>query len=202
MKCGLILSLLITIPCMGQTKVTGEAKTAGPCSPAVTGSNNRFQITCKIDEKQGQKMLDILNKILTNQLDPNKVMEKLDEILKAVNPNLPVKTYVCNGTWRTIGPSATAATSFNIGGDDSVYQQMVRLNNTGQYADLLKACLAQIDSAPEWLTPRLFCGLAYLGTGDKVKAKAMLDEFDARTGPAYDTNGCRQASDHLHEQLK
>jgi hypothetical protein len=84
MKYGLVLSLLIAMPCMGQTKATGDAKTAGPCSPAVTGSNNKFQITCKIDEKQGQKMLDILNKILSNQLDPNAVMKKIDEMEASV----------------------------------------------------------------------------------------------------------------------
>jgi hypothetical protein len=38
-KYGLILYFLISIPCMGQTKISGEAKTSGPCSPAVVGSN-------------------------------------------------------------------------------------------------------------------------------------------------------------------
>ncbi len=35
-------------------------------------------------------MLDILNKILMNQLDPKTVTDKLDEILKAVNQRIPV----------------------------------------------------------------------------------------------------------------
>jgi hypothetical protein len=147
-------------------------------------------------------MLEILNKILANQLDPDAVMTKLDEILKAVNPNSPAKTYFCNGQWRIAGPGAHAGFEINMGGDDSAFQEMIRLNNSKQYAELLKTCLAQIRSEPEWLTPRLFCGLAYLGTGDKLKAKEMLAEFGSKTGPAYDVDACHQMSDYLHEALR
>ncbi len=147
-------------------------------------------------------MLDILNKILTNQLDPDVVMPKLDEILKAVNPNVPKKTYLCDGMWRTLGPGANTGLEVNMGGDSSAFQEMRRLNNSRQYADLLNACLAQIRSKPEWLTPRLFCGLAYIGIGDKSKAKEMLKEFDARTGPSYAVDGCAQMSEFLHKQLQ
>ena len=202
MRHGLALCLLIAIPCWSQTTSTGKAETTGTCSPAVTGSKNTFTISCGIDKKQGQKMLEIMNKILENQIDPDAVMAKLDEILKAVNPNVPAKIYFCNGAWRTAGPGARAALELNMGGDDSAFKDMVRLNNTGQYADLLKACLSQIHSAPEWLTPRLFCGLAYLGTGDKIKAKEMLTEFDAKTGPAYNVDACQQVSDYLHRILQ
>ena len=147
-------------------------------------------------------MLAILNKILADRLDPDAVMAKLDEILKAVNPNIPARTYFCDGKWRTAGPGQHAALEVYMGGDDSAFREMVRLNNSGQYAELLKVCLAQIGSAPEWLTPRLFCGLAYLGTGDKIKAKDMLAEFDSKTGPAYNADGCQQMSDHLHRMLQ
>jgi len=202
MKYGLILLMLIAVPCWSQTTTTGNADTKGPCSPAITGSSNIFTISCGISREQGQKMLNILNKILANQVDPETVMAKLDEILKAVNPNVPAKTYFCNGQWRTAGPGANAGFEITMGDDESSFQEMVRLNNTGQYADLLKSCAAQIRSAPEWLTPRLFCGLAYLATGDKAKAKEMLTEFDSKTGPAYDVDACRQMSDYLHGALQ
>jgi hypothetical protein len=198
---GLALSLLIATSCWSQT-ATGKAQTIGFCSPAVTGSKNTFRINCGISQKQGRKMLDILNKILANQLDPDAVMAKLDEILKAVNPNVPARTYFCDGQWRTAGPGADAALEVDMGGDDSAFQQMIRLNNSKQYADLLKACLTEIDSKPGWLTPRLFCALAYAGTGEKVRAKEMLTEFDAKTGPAYAVGACGQMSDYLHKQLQ
>lgn len=203
MRYSLVLLILLAIPCWSQTISTGKADTAGPCSPAVTGNDNQFRITCQgIGKEQGQKMLDILNKILANQLDPKAVMAKLDEILKAVNPNLPIKTYFCNGQWRITGPAANAGFQVSMGGDDAAFQDMIRLNNSAQYADLLKACLAQISSAPEWLTPRLFCGMAYLGVGNKLKAKELLTEFDSKTGPAYDIDACHQMSVYLHGQLQ
>lgn len=146
-------------------------------------------------------MLNILNKILSNQMDADAVLAKLDEILKAVNPNLPVKTYFCNGMWKTVGPSANAVMAINMGGDDSVFKTMTDLNNSGHFQDLIKLCLEQIQSKPEWLTSRLFCAVGYLGIGEVEKAKAMLAEFDAKTGPAYDADGCKQASDFLHSKL-
>jgi len=203
MKRGLIALMFCVCPyCWGQTARTGTAETKGPCSPAVTGDKNTFTINCGIDKKQGQRMLDILNKILANQLDPQVVMSKLDEILKDVNPNVPSKTYFCDGHWRTAGPGPHAGFEVSLGGDDSAFQQMIQFNNSRQYESLLKSCLAQMSSTPEWLTPRLFCGLAYLGTGDREKAKAMLAEFDSKTGPAYSVDACKQMSDYLHEQLK
>lgn len=86
MKYGLILSILIAVPCMGQTTATGEAMTSGPCSPAVTGSSNQFTINCQgVGKEQGAQFLEILNKIVNNQLDPKLVMAKLDEIQKGVS---------------------------------------------------------------------------------------------------------------------
>ena len=69
---------------MGQKTSTGPAETSGPCSPAVTGNNNTFNITCGIGQEQGRKMLSILNKILASQIDPDAVMAKLDEIQKGI----------------------------------------------------------------------------------------------------------------------
>jgi len=201
MRYALILSLLLAVPCLAQTTKTGGAKTTGPCSPAVSGSQNIFQINCGIDKQQGQKMIDILNKILANQLDPAAVMAKLDEILKAVNPNIPVKVYSCDGEWQTHGPAASAMFAIQSGGDRSAYLEMVNLYNSGQYTTVLKQCLDEIRSTPEWLTPRLFCGLAYLSLGNKDKAKAMLKEFDGKAGPGYTSDGCGQMADYLHKQL-
>jgi hypothetical protein len=123
MRYGLILLLLFAIPVYSQTVTTRRAETKGPCSPAVTGSGNQFTINCPgISKEQGHKMLEILNKILANQLDPKAVMDKLDEILKAVNPNIPAKTYFCNGQWQTAGPGAQAAFETTLDGDDSAFR--------------------------------------------------------------------------------
>jgi hypothetical protein len=78
-----LLFLLLAASCCAQT--TGNADTKGPCSPAVSGSGNRFTISCQgISKEQGDKMLQILNTILANQANSESITAKLDEILKAV----------------------------------------------------------------------------------------------------------------------
>ena len=135
----------------------------------------------------------VLNKILANQLDPDAVMKTLDEILHAVNPNAPVITYTCDGVRHSVGPSAQAAVEVGdvIPEYASAFHEMIQLNNSHEYSELLTHCLAQIQSTPQWLTPRLLCGLAYLGTGDVQNAKAMLFEFDTKIGPAYQVGACK-----------
>jgi hypothetical protein len=75
--------LLISSPCRGQN--TGSAETTGTCSPAVTGNNNQFTINCRgLSKEQGDKMISILNKIVEKQLDPEKVMVRLEEMQKSL----------------------------------------------------------------------------------------------------------------------
>ena len=56
-------------------------------------------------------------------------------------------------------------------------------------------------SAPEWLTPYLFCSLGNLATGNPQKAKELLNQYDSKKGPAYDSEPCKGASGFLHSQL-
>ncbi len=141
-----------------------SSTTSGPCSPVAPNNSGAITINCSgLSAKQGDQMLKILNKILTDRLDTDAVLKKLDEILHAVNPNLPAKTYFCNGQWKTVGPSAVAALSIETGGDDTAFQAMIRLNNAHEYSELLGLCQAQI------LSPKLFCAVAHLMTGKKIR---------------------------------
>jgi hypothetical protein len=76
--------LLLAVSLYGQGQNSGPATTRGACSPANTGNNNTFTITCGVGKEQGDALLQIINKILANQLDPNAVMSKLDEISSGV----------------------------------------------------------------------------------------------------------------------
>jgi hypothetical protein len=52
MRWPALLLLVFAAPCWGQTN-TGNAQTSGPCSPAVSGNNNRIYLNCagKIPKK-------------------------------------------------------------------------------------------------------------------------------------------------------
>jgi hypothetical protein len=81
----LVLCSCATMGFAQLSAVSGAATTRGTCSPANSGNNNTFTINCGIGKDQGDKMLAILNRILSSQIDPDTVMTKLDEIQKGVN---------------------------------------------------------------------------------------------------------------------
>jgi hypothetical protein len=203
-RSNFVLIFLLSLRCWTQA-TTGQASTDAPCSIANSGSDNKIQINCGIGKDQGQKMIAILNKILADRLDADVVMAKLDEILHAVNPNLPTKAYFCNGSWRSIGIGANSGMQMNANfAPDPSLAEMANLTNTNnQYEKLLKVCSFQIESNPDWLTPRLFCAIAYRSLGNTAKAKEMLEAYDARKGPAYDgDDNCKKISDFLHANLR
>ncbi len=190
--------------CQTASSVTQDAKNSS-CSNIIALAGD-VKVDCSSLTPAQQKIIEnipaVLHKILKNHLDTDAVMAKLDEILNAINPNLPVKTYYCEGDWKIIGPSASSSMMITTGGDASNLKELVSLYNAEQFSNLLKTCLADVHSMPEWLTPRIFCGLAYVGLGDKAKAKEMLAEFDSNTGPAYSDGTCKQASDELRRHLQ
>jgi hypothetical protein len=205
MKSILLGVILISVPCLAQkpTASTGNATTKADCSPAVTGSNNNFKFSCGVGKEQGEQIIALLNKMLAKD-DTSVVIDKLNELLRRTNPNLRVKTYRCNGEWISTGPGASAMSETYSGGVADVvplYQEMGKLNNAGQYSELLKKSLAEIESKPEWLTPRLFASLAYLAINDRQSAKTMLAYYDSMTGPAYNEGACVQLSVFLHSKL-
>jgi hypothetical protein len=86
MKTVLALFLIVCATATSQTQTSGKAKTAAPCSPAVSGNNNKLTITCTgVSDKVGSQLVDLMNKIATNQIDAQAVLSKLDSCLVAVN---------------------------------------------------------------------------------------------------------------------
>jgi hypothetical protein len=84
-KCGLVLLVLIAIPCCSQTPQTRNAETSGFCSPAVSGSNNQFTITCQnIPDKLRVQLVDLLNRVAKNQADAETILSKLDGCLEGI----------------------------------------------------------------------------------------------------------------------
>jgi hypothetical protein len=184
--------------------VTQEAK-GSPCSNIVALTGD-VKIDCSSLTSAQQKIIDsipaLLRNIIAHQLDADKVIAKLDDCLKMENPNLPKKTYSCDGSVNSFGPSTDGGgmTQFH-GNADPDFHQMAELYNSENWAPLLKMCLAKIDANPAWLTPFLFCSRAYLETGDSARAKDMLRKFDDTAGPGNRSERCKAAWEDLHKAL-
>lgn len=205
-----LLLVLSSIPSFGQSSSAqrssaGNAQTSGQCSPAVSGAGNTFRIECGIGKAQGAQMIAILNKILSNELDSSAVMAKLDELLKRTNPNQGTVRYDCGGIRTETEPSVGGGISVNFGTgmieNSASIDSMNLLVRQNDFNGLLVKCTSIIDSQPEWLTPRLFCGYAYHHLGRNDDARRMLDEYKAKTGPAYDHPYCNALVNRLASEL-
>lgn len=67
---------------VGQTRETGEARSKGPCSPAVSGDNNTIYFTyCGTDPEETKKVLKLLKAINQGEDVTNAKLDKVLEIL-------------------------------------------------------------------------------------------------------------------------
>jgi hypothetical protein len=204
MKSILPALILFIVPCVGfaqnPSPSTGNASTKADCSPAVTGSNNNFKFSCGVGKEQGEKIIALLNQMLSKD-NTTVVIDKLNELLKRTNPNGTVVTYDCVGMKRTSTPGMGAS---SMEGDTPAMnlKSMVDLVSANRFDLLRDECLRQIELKPEWLTPRLFCALAYKELKDTTNAKLMLDYYDSNVGKAYDMPYCRNISELLHRQIQ
>jgi len=81
----ILISVLLSTPGLPQTH-GGEVRSSGNCSSAVSGNNNRVTITCpEMSKEQADDMVRLMNRILSQQVDPKKVYSELDKIHGAVN---------------------------------------------------------------------------------------------------------------------
>jgi hypothetical protein len=171
-----LLLLLVPVGCLPQTN-TGKAETRGSCSPANTGNVGQITINCSgMSKEQAQKMVEIMNKILANQLDPTQVMSKLDEILHAVDPNRSVTTYDFQGMRRMTSPGKMLS-------DDSAsenFQQFGTKAKAQDWAGLSALAEQQKLERPEWFTPYYAAGMAYINLCQKQKALDNLEYFVKR----------------------
>ena len=172
----LLLSLFMPALCLSQTN-TGKAETRGSCSPANTGNVGQITISCSgMSKEQAQKMVEILNKILANQLDTAQVMSKLDEILHTIDPNRPVTSYEFQGFRRIISPG-------RVNADDAAvanFQAFGTKLQTQDWAGLSALAEQQKSERPEWFTPYFFAGVAYINLCQKEKAVENLEYFVKR----------------------
>lgn len=161
MKILTLTSVSFCCICVAQSPAsTGTATAQGPCSVANTGGSNKFTINCGIGNEQGLKMLAILNQILTRQLDPAVVMDKLDEIGKDVKSLKQGRSesYDFNGRKRI----QTRPGRLNLEDGEVVeFQKIQQLYSEKNWKAMIVVCEREIAKVPEWLTPYMYAGVAY-----------------------------------------
>jgi hypothetical protein len=195
-----------------QAQPNVEATSSGVCSPNILSNEGPVRIVCNtaMDRATVTRIVSLLNRILRERGGSEEVNRKLDSIMEFlqtnVNPNKPVTTYDCAGTVSTTGRGVNTGMVINMevgGPTEAAFQSMGALYNSHHYSELVTACAGQMKSAPGWLTPHLFCGLAHLAMGHMDEAKEALRHYDQRTGPAYDGDSrCKAMSDFLHFRLQ
>jgi hypothetical protein len=151
----------------------GATTATGTCDVANRGNQNTFTINCGVGKEQGQKILAILNKILSKQLDPDAVMAKLDEIgteVKKIRSGV-YSGYDFNGARRDQRPGVFNVTA---GEETEIFQQMLKLQSEKNWKELLALAEQQIKKTPEWLTPYLLSGVAEANLGNRSAAIQRL----------------------------
>jgi hypothetical protein len=197
------LAAVIGMSLSGRSQQTSSTAKSAPealpasCSIFETQAKDQISIKCQgMNPEQSERIsaafniLPVMNRLLEDKLDPELVTTKLDELTKSAARVPRVKTYFCDGMWKSGAPNAGGILDTKTGGNDSEFLSMISLLEKKQYPELLMKCTANIKSTPEWLTPRLFCGLAYAQLNRKVEAQAMLAEFEKKAGSTYDVPDC------------
>jgi hypothetical protein len=179
---GLLLIVLLPgIALSGQSDTT-----SGPCSPIAPNNSGSITINCPgISKQQGEQILKLLNKIFAEKLDMNAVMSKLDEILHEVNPNAPKTTYTFDGVKRVVSPGRSLAVD---DGTREIFNEIGRLEQTKDWARLIKLSETQMKERPEWFTPYIAAGEGNLRLGQRQKALELLEFAEKRIAgnPDYD----------------
>jgi hypothetical protein len=80
-------------------------------------------------------------------------------------------TYDFNGAKRDASPGKM---NVIVGEEYSVFQRLIELERNRNFNEIIAVCKRQIKKTPDWLTPYLFLGTAYLNLGDKAAAIANL----------------------------
>ncbi len=168
-----LTTLPLLLPLLASSQQTST--TTGPCSPVAPNNTGTITIQCGgLSPKLGNQLVAILNRIAKNQLDPDAVMAKLDEIGKDVKKlgRGIYSGYDFNGGKRDQRPGYSRVT---VGEEAVVFETMARLQNEHDWSELLKIAEAQIKKTPDWLTPYLFSGVANAQLGRRSAAIERLE---------------------------
>jgi len=130
---AILLSAALSGSSFTQTKNTGDAKSEGPCSPAVTGDNNTFHYEyCGNDPEEGKRIVRLLKAVAQGEVLTN---AKLDEVLEILSR--PIKITRSESIAVDAPPGGHPRAAVNFYTDDPV--------DRGQFEILSDRACAPVD---------------------------------------------------------
>lgn len=132
---------------------------------------------------QNQELLVKIEKYQQNLKEKDEKIEELDKKAKMAGRGI-TSIYDFNGTKRETTAGSIKA---SVGPEREVFNQMVQLEKSKDYPNLIKLCEQQIEKTPDWLTPYLYRGISYANIGNKDRAVTDLKHVveNAPSDPAY-----------------
>jgi hypothetical protein len=113
---SLLLTAVLCGPSFAQTKTTGDARSGGPCSPAVTGDHNTFYFTyCGSDPEERKRIFRLLTAVAQGEVLTNAKLDKVLEILST-----PIKITVLASVPVAAPPGGHPRAAVNFYTDDPV----------------------------------------------------------------------------------
>jgi hypothetical protein len=167
-----IFMLILSSLQAGQTpsSIKQDAKNS-PCSNIVALAGD-VKLDCSSLTPKQQQIIEsipvMLRTIIANQLDPKAVMDKLEEIAKAVHdldPKAPRITYMYDGDQRIERPGSVGSNPQNPA--HQAYLKIIEAHQRKDWQSVASLSDEAIKETPEWLTPYVYRILAY-GNLDKI----------------------------------
>jgi tetratricopeptide (TPR) repeat protein len=188
----LILSFLISGSCAAQNSRATQEAIQSPCANDTVAASNATSVTIKCTglTPEQQKLLrnipDLLNKVLSTQKnDTYQILGKLDSCIDDAAVARRSASAAIRGittTYSFDGGFIRTISHENGGTQESSeykeappeYYQMNQLQQQKKWQELIELCDRLIKAKPEWLTPYLAEGTAYLNLGQTEKAVPLL----------------------------
>lgn len=211
MRYVLALIFLFAPPSWSQT-TTGNARTSGSCSAAVTGSGNTINIkTCGMTMQQNDELRGLLRQVLKKQIDPNVLIRTLDNIesgqIRIENGVLRIEKdvqsltehYAPNGfKMLQTGPGHLDQSE----GEFHAFEQMTDLYKSHDWASLAAVCDAEIKKVPNWFTPYNYLAVAYANLGRSQESAKMFKRYLDLSASDSDYQSSRELALSNLEQVK
>ena len=179
------------------------------------GSIAVWHFTAKTDEVKdmkidsllsGNKRLedgnrDLATRLETYQADQQAKQREIEELKKgaAKAKRGIVSQWDFNGARRE---GSAGRMSVSVGPEVEVFQQILQLERTRRFAELLALAESQLIKTPDWLTPRLYKGVALANLGRLIDARKEVQAvLEASAGdPAY--SGATGILEQIDSQLR